>query len=76
MRDELLTDAQVAARLGLEIRQFQSALRSGLIPQPRLIAGRKRWTPAQLRSVMGEAVASDPVEAEAAFLDAVERLKA
>ena len=70
MRDELLTDAQVAARLGLEIRQFHSALRSGLIPQPRLIAGRKRWTPAQ------RAYCDPRSDAEAAFLDAVERLKA
>jgi hypothetical protein len=31
--EDMLTDAQVAARLNLEIRQFQSALRR-LIPPP------------------------------------------
>ena len=42
--EDMLTDAQVAARLKLEIRQFQSALRRGLIPPPRLVAGKRRWT--------------------------------
>ena len=76
MNDELLTDAQMAAKLGLEIRQFQSALRTGLIPPPRIVAGRKRWTQTQLRAVMGEAVPTDPVAAEAGILNAIQRLSA
>ena len=63
-REDLLTDAQVAASLNLEIRQFQHALRSGMIPPPRLVAGRRRWTAAQLRAVMGEQAGHDPAAAE------------
>ncbi|MFZ1430581.1 MAG: hypothetical protein WAS21_27910 [Geminicoccaceae bacterium] len=74
--DEMLTDAQMAARLGLEIRQFQSALRTGLIPPPRLVAGRRRWTETQLRAVMGETATTDPAGAEAGILDAIQRLSA
>jgi hypothetical protein len=72
--EALLTDAQVAARLNLEIRQFQGALRKGLIPKPMLVAGQRRWTIAQLRSVMGEAAVVDRAAAEAEMLDAIAKI--
>ena len=72
LADELLTDAQVAARLNLEIRQFQSALRRGLIPPPRVVAGKRRWTQGQVSAVMGETPAVDTADAEAEALRAIE----
>ena len=72
----LLTDAEVAAALKLEIGQFQSALRRGLIPAPQIIGGRRRWTSAQLRAILGEAVPIDKDAAEAMVLEAIDRAAA
>ena len=72
--DELLKDAQVAALLNIEIRQFQSALRRGLIPPPLIVGGQRRWTIAQIRALVGEVVTTDPAAAEAEALEVIERL--
>ena len=70
---QVLTDAEIAAALRLEIGQFQRALRTGLIPQPLTIAGRRRWTATQLKAMLGERVTADKEAAEAMALEAIER---
>lgn len=72
--DKLLKDAQVAALLNLEIKEFQSALRRGLIPPPLIVGGKRRWTIVQMRRLMGEVVTTDPAAAEAEWLEAIERV--
>jgi hypothetical protein len=69
-----LTDAEMAAELRLEIKEWLHARRCGRVPAPALtIQGRERWTPKQLRAMLGARPSADPAAAEAMAMEAVDR---
>lgn len=63
-----LTDAQIAAALQLDFRQWKAARRAGFIPEPAIRIPHERWSEGQLRALLGEPPSPGDVAAEEAKL--------